>query len=139
MSTKRKTLKPPVILPDGEMVGNTLRVVVGIPARELSPNGASHCHWRVRHKATKAGRAVARLKTLNLLAGRAVVPVGYSLRYYWPAMHRDDDNAIASAKATLDGICSAIGIDDRHIRFRTLEHHKDRKTPRLEVIMHLAE
>ncbi len=41
-------------------------------------------------------------------------------------------------KAYLDGIAKAIGMDDRHIRFRQLIRNTDRACPRLEIILHLA-
>lgn len=67
---------------------------------------------------------------------KAPVPNDYSLRYYWPRTPRDDDNAIASCKAYMDGICEALRMDDRNIRFRTLTHDSDKLKPRLEIILH---
>jgi hypothetical protein len=64
-------------------------------------------------------------------------PLEYSLRYHWPTSRRlDDDNAIASVKAYMDGICEALRIDDRTLRFRSLIHDRDTKNPRLEIILH---
>jgi hypothetical protein len=64
--------------------------------------------------------------------------MAYSLRYFWARTHRDDDNAIASCKAALDGICDALQMDDRHLRFRQLIHEKDRACPRLEITLHFS-
>lgn len=142
MSTKvkKKPVKVPTHkLPPCTWEGDTLTIPLYIPAYVLSPNGRAG-HWRRRSKAVKAARGVANLLTLQLLAGGVPpCPVAYSLAYYWPAQHRDDDNAIASAKAYLDGICSALGVDDRSVRFRQLFHFSDRKCPRLEIILHLAQ
>lgn len=116
-----------------------MTIILHVPAYVLSPNGRAG-HWRRRHKETKAARTVANLTTLGVLAGDVPpCPVAYSLAYYWPATARDDDNAIASVKAYMDGICSALQVDDRSVRFRQLFHHSDRKCPRLEIILHLAQ
>lgn len=48
----------------------------------------------------------------------------------------DDDNAIASVKAYMDGICEALRIDDRNLSFHALIHDRDTKNPRLEIIFH---
>ena len=115
-----------------------MTIKLHVPAYVLSPNGRAG-HWSRRSKAVKAARRVANLITLQLLAGNVPpCPVAYSLAYYWPDTARDDDNAIASAKSYMDGICSALRIDDRSIRFRSLYHHRDRVCPRLEIILHLA-
>lgn len=113
-------------------------LVLRIPERALSPNGRP-AHWAVKRKATAAARSAARLTTLNLKRGlRVPMPVAYSLRYFWPSTPRDDDNAIASVKAALDGICEALGMDDRNLRFRRLVHERDRVCPRLEVTLHFS-
>ena len=138
MTTKKKKPAVPIhALPACSWVGDVLTVPLYIPAYCLSPNGRPH--RRVKHAAGKKARALANLRTLQVLAGLVPpCPLAYSLAYYWPGMARDDDNAIASAKAYLDGICSALGVDDRNVRFRSLYHHKDRACPRLEIILHLA-
>jgi hypothetical protein len=64
--------------------------------------------------------------------------VAYTIHYYWPGAHRDDDNAIASVKAYLDGICEAFRVDDKDIRFRQLFHSPAGKRPRVEITLHLA-
>ena len=134
----RKATVPTHALPPCTWEGDTMVIKLYIPAYILSPNGRAG-HWSRRSKAVKHARGVANLFTLKLLAGDVPpCPVGYSLAYYWPGTARDDDNAISSAKSYLDGICSALGVDDRSIRFRSLYHHRDRVCPRLEVILHLA-
>lgn len=135
---RRKAAVPTHALPPGRRDDRSLTVVLYIPAYILSPNGRC-AHWRARNAAVKRAKSIARLFTLKVLDGaQPPAPVAYSLAYYWPSTHRDDDNAIASAKSYLDGICSALGVDDRHLRFRELSHHADRGCPRLEITMHLA-
>jgi crossover junction endodeoxyribonuclease RusA len=106
-----------------------------VPPIELSPNG--RCHWSRKQRLTRSAKARASFETLQALnGGPKPCPVGYSLHYYWKSTQRDDDNAIASAKAYLDGICSVLGIDDKNVRFRQLTHSRDSKRPRLEITLH---
>ena len=105
---KRKAPVPKHPLPPSTWEGKTMTIRLYIPAYVLSPNGRVG-HWSRRSKAVKQARGLANLVTLQLLAGAIPpCPVGYSLAYYWRSTHRDDDNAIASAKAYMDGICSAL-------------------------------
>lgn len=136
-ATKRRlTIKrPPPPLPESIWEPGGLTIILRIPPAILSPNGRSH--WFAKASASKRARAQAKLTTLNLLRGYDPGrPVAYSLAYFWPSTRRDDDNAIASVKAYLDGICEAVGMDDRDLRFRALTHEKDRKLPRVEITLH---
>lgn len=108
-----------------------------IPHTKLSPNGRGH--WRSKAKHTRIHRQRALLEALRVLGGKTPPePVAYSIHYYWPGMHRDDDNAIASVKAYMDGICEAFRIDDKTLRFRELFHSPARTKPRVEITLHLA-
>ncbi len=135
---KKAAPKPLPPLPASTWTGNQFTVILPVPVVALRPNG-QHGHWRTIRKAKAAAKGLATLTTLQLLAGGPPpCATAYSLVYYFQATPWDDDNAIASVKAYLDGISSALGIDDRHLRFRELIRRADRKCPRLEIIMHLA-
>ncbi|MCW1887683.1 hypothetical protein OKA04_23300 [Luteolibacter flavescens] len=115
----------------------TMTIVLPIPSRKVTPNGRAG--WRAKAKLVRKYRSLAFWRMLELLGGeKPPRPVAYSYRYHWGSNRRDDDNAIASGKAYLDGICEALKIDDRELRFRELIHEKDRTEPRMEVILHLA-
>jgi hypothetical protein len=125
-------------LPAGQWHADRLVIPLPIPPVSLRPNG-QHGHWSIVRRARKAAKSLATLRTLETLAGRpAPCAVAYSLSYHFPATRWDDDNAIASVKSYLDGAAAAIGMDDRHLRFRELFTATDRKCPRLELILHLA-
>ncbi len=126
-----------VPLPPCRQTENMLAIVLPIPPVALRPNG-QHGHWRTIGKAKRNAKTLAHLRTLNLLQGQPVCAVAYTLGYFFHSTPWDDDNAIASVKAYLDGIAKAIGMDDRHIRFRQLIRNTDRACPRLEIILHLA-
>jgi hypothetical protein len=118
-------------------LGTTLKITLPIPDIRISPNGK--CHWSVKAKLVKRHRSNALLTTLEALQGRTPpTPVAYTFAYYWPSTRRDDDNAIASGKPYMDGICQAMRVDDKALRFRELFHHSDRAKPRMEITLHLA-
>jgi|694.fasta_scaffold35019_12 hypothetical protein len=97
-----------------------------LPPPDLRPN--SRPHWARKAKATKAAKALARLRTLE--AGLpASAPTHYRITYHWPTPRRrwDDDNCIAACKAYLDGICAALRMDDREMTLAGLVH--DRSQP----------
>lgn len=125
-------------LPAGRLLADRLIIAMPIPPIALRPNG-QHGHWSVVRKAKKKARTLALTRTLQALNGQPrPCAVAYTLSYHFAAATWDDDNAIASVKAYLDGISQALGQDDRHFRFRELITAKDTKRPRLEIIMHLA-
>ena len=127
---------PPPMLPESTWEPAAMTIILRVPAPELRPNGRPP-HWRVKHKATKDARAQAKLTTLILLRGHEPpAPVAYSFRYFWAGPQWDDDNAIASPKAYLDGISDALRINDKTLRFRELIRDTDKQKPRLEIILH---
>jgi crossover junction endodeoxyribonuclease RusA len=83
------------------------------PAKELSPNTTT-IHWATKGRAVKAARTAA------FYATRAVTTIKptwkgarVSLTFNPPDKRRRDlQNCIASAKALVDGIADALGIDD---------------------------
>lgn len=91
--------------------GNT-RVTLGWPDKDLNPN--SRVHWTTKAKATKAARneagwAVRRQFHTKPGWTRAAV----ALEFCPPDERRRDlQNAIGAAKALVDGIADALGIDD---------------------------
>lgn len=135
---KKRFALPTAGLPAGRMLPDRLIIIMPIPPVILRPNG-QHGHWSVVRKAKKLAKSLAVLRTLEAIGGHAKpCAIAYTLFYHFAATRWDDDNAIASAKAYLDGIAEALGQDDRHFRFRELITAKDGKCPRLEIIMHLA-
>lgn len=103
-----------------------MTVELPIPAKPLRPN--SRPHWAQRAKAVKYARMLAKARTLAE-GLRESGWTHYRITYFWPTPRRrwDDDNCIAACKAYLDGICSALGIDDRRLRFAGLEHEREKR------------
>ena len=88
------------------------------PDRKLSPN--ARVHWAVKAKAVKLARETACVLTkLKLIHGVGITASDLHLTFCPPdKRRRDRDNMIASAKAYIDGISDAIGIDDYHLSLR---------------------
>lgn len=117
-----------------------MTITLPLPDKRLSPNARGH--WRVKAKATKSARQLARL-----LAGKDINSYdwwtdpakirSYSLAFFWPdARRRDDDNAAASCKAYRDGIADALGIDDHKLIMATTPSFSiDRQNPRVEITL----
>jgi len=100
--------------------GVTPRVVVlPWPDQKLSPNNAAKIHWAPKGKAVKLAR------TASYVLTRAQFPQGkpkwsgarISITFCPPDRRkRDLQNAISSAKALVDGIADALGIDDSEFK-----------------------
>ncbi|MDQ3514186.1 MAG: endodeoxyribonuclease RusA [Chloroflexota bacterium] len=106
----------------------TLTVTIpGTPPREVSPN--ARVGWQARARHTKAYRQTAYLATMA--AGRVAFdgdrPVYLALRYAWETGRKslDHDNALALAKAGLDGVADALGVNDRQFRCESVEQVRD--------------
>ena len=91
------------------------------PSIALSPNGRAH--WAAKAKATKSTKTYAwtmaksLMGPLGIAPGAWVGPVSVQITFH-PSVDRarDLDNMQASQKAALDGIASALGINDTHFR-----------------------
>jgi crossover junction endodeoxyribonuclease RusA len=84
------------------------------PAKILWPNGRGH--WAEKARAVKAARQAA--WAAALAAGVKSLPLGYPFAIavtVYPKTRNaiDADNAVASLKASLDGIADALGVDDQ--------------------------
>jgi hypothetical protein len=141
MLTPMIALPKPVLHPDGR-----LTIYLPVPSRKVSPNastGNSKAAALHRSRAVKEHKLLAQLtmgSAVVTLMGNCVVGhfKGYSLAHFFKtAAFRDDDNADGACKAYRDGICRALGIDDRHLRkLQISTMAKDAACPRLEVTLH---
>lgn len=95
----------------------TQTIVLPWPPRTLSPNGRAH--WSVKAKAAKIAKDYAFWATKEARIGIAAgdVPIMVSLVFHPKTKNLpDEDNAVASMKASLDGIAKALGVDDSVFR-----------------------
>lgn len=91
------------------------------PDAALFPNRSKGRHWTAlastRDAAHKAGYWATKQAAADYVAPDGHIPL--SLLFLTPdKRHRDADNMLAAAKHLLDGMASALGVDDR--RFKPL-------------------
>ena len=102
-----------------------------IPVRCLS-RANQRGHWAKHDKSRKQQRGLAEIQTRNALRDvEAEFPICFRLIRYGP-QDLDSDNLSASMKAVRDGICDAIGIDDKSDKLRW-RHHQEKGSYRVVV------
>jgi len=118
----------------------TLRIVLPLPPKELSPN--ARVHWGRKARMSKRYKLSAGAAT-DWALSEAGHPEGVwdtaKLKvclYNRTAHRRDGDNLIASMKAAFDGIASSLGVDDAQWVHLPPMQEKDAKDPRVEVLVH---
>ena len=121
------------------LMPDVLTVMVSLPARVVSPN--SRVHWAVRAKAVKKQRIEA-WASAQVAMGEADEKGGWreaTCQAHWYARdqrRRDKDNALASLKATFDGLVDAgLLHDDSALTHLPLVFLVDAKNPRSELIL----
>jgi crossover junction endodeoxyribonuclease RusA len=100
------------------MTGAPLRIELGWPAKQLSPN--SSVHHMTLHRFKKAAKTEAGWATkLAIQSNRDWEPSAEKVKVHLlahpPEAWRtgDADNLVARIKAHLDGIARALGVNDR--------------------------
>lgn len=96
------------------------------PPKELMPNWSSGRHWAALSRKKQDYREICRLLCLKLpkMHGRVAV----KLIFHPPdARHRDLDNLHSACKYLLDGLATAVGVDDRNFRPVTLDFGEIKK------------
>lgn len=107
-----------------------MRLLFKQPPAVLRPNASAPLDLRaarrvhgMRLQAKKRLRLQAKLMVLSVLRRdpeiwQGFVPVRYDVTwYYWAGVGPDEDNVVASCKALLDGCADGFGINDRVLRF----------------------
>jgi len=121
------------------MMPEVLTVTVSIPSRTLSPN--ARCHWAVKAKANKKARIEAWAQA-QIAMHEAEEKGGWREAtcqahvYVRDNRRRDKDNALASLKATFDGLVDAgLLHDDSALTHLPLLFIVDPKNPRVELVL----
>jgi crossover junction endodeoxyribonuclease RusA len=115
-----------------------LRLTLPLPHPALSPN--ARVHYMRRAGLVKRAKGAAYMLALEALDGRDPPSwrgVRVSAVPWFPTGHtRDGDNFIASMKSALDGVASALGIDDsRFVIDPPPMGNVDRDNPRVEITL----
>lgn len=98
-----------------------MQITLDWPPRELSPN--VRAHWTKKLKFKQSYRDGCFFDTKAQAIGRfetdGKIPV--SIMFHPPRNTGDIDNMLATAKSGLDGMCDALGINDKRLRPMTLD------------------
>ena len=93
-----------------------LRVELDFPAPELFPNRSKGKHWATLHKHKTAARESAYWQTLAVMKSMRHLTAHeffLTITFEMPdKRHGDADNCLAAAKSALDGVASALAVDD---------------------------
>lgn len=128
-----------------------ITITLPIPDRAVSQNaGRGQSKWAAikKSKIVKAHREAAYWEAWLKLdqAGYYDKPnapemAGYSLAFFFKTNYfRDEGNAEGSCKPAIDGICDALGINDRNFnKVRLTTRAKDAANPRVEITIYQKE
>lgn len=100
-----------------------MEITLPWPPRELSPNRSVRLHWAKKMKAKQSYRDECFFLTNSQIIGKIEskekIPV--SIMFHPPRNSGDIDNMLAAAKAGLDAMAGALGVNDKQFRPITLD------------------
>ena len=86
------------------------------PAKELSPNARTH--WAAKARAVKGYRLACAWHAAEQKIRKMKAPISATITFHPPSRRRMDiDNMLARAKAGIDAVSDAIGVDDSRWEF----------------------
>jgi crossover junction endodeoxyribonuclease RusA len=92
-----------------------VQIILDFPPADLFPNRSKGKHWAVMHKSKATYRESSYWATKQQAGGwkHAGGDLHLTLTFHMPdKRHRDADNCLAAAKAGLDGMADALGVND---------------------------
>lgn len=93
-----------------------MRIELDFPPAELFPNRSKGAHWTKTHTARHNYREISGWSTKHQMKDWKPTKEKISLKvtFVMPDKRlRDTDNCLAAAKAGLDGMADALGVNDR--------------------------
>lgn len=117
-----------------------LTVELDFPAPELFPNRSKGKHWGALHAHKTSAREAAYWQTMACkpLPKFTDSELMLTITFEMPdKRHRDTDNCLAAAKSALDGVASALAVDDR--RFNPLKIYRKHGKPPGKMIVQIEE
>lgn len=113
-----------------------MKIELDFPPACLFPNRAKGTHWTVTHKAKAGYRDNSAWLTKGQMRGW-VAPEGeirLTITFVMPDKRlRDTDNCLAAAKAGLDGMADALGVNDRQFQPVTIYRQHGEKPGKMIV------
>lgn len=121
-----------------------ITITLPLPHKHLSPN--ARVHWGRKSDAAKSARRAAKYTAMAMLAdlrmdAPRMTSARVEYRFYFKTRARHDaDNAIASMKASLDGLTDAgLWVDDSRVTMLPPVLGCDPLRPRVEVVVSVSE
>ena len=92
-----------------------MRIELPFPNGKLSPNRAKGVHWVATHHLKKYEFSNAYTLTKQAMNCETMNGVGLTITYHEPdRRNRDLDNMLAASKSAIDGMASALGVNDKN-------------------------
>ena len=114
--------------------------VFSLPHKKLNPNQQyknhmAHARLKKERKWSIKMDSIRQIRVKGLPDNMKWEKATVSIKWYAATMNfPDGDNALASLKSTIDGICAAgLLLDDNHLLCSTPKFYKDAKHPRVEM------
>jgi Holliday junction resolvase RusA-like endonuclease len=96
-----------------------MKIELDFPPAELFPNRSKGKHWSVTHTARSNYRQVSGWLTKHQMKDwkPTDAQIRLTITFLMPDKRlRDTDNCLAAAKAGLDGMADALGVNDRQFQ-----------------------
>ena len=101
-------------------------IVLSYPNKALWPNGRAHWAEKARQFKNAKLAAAWATKAAGFRLADSPIPVHIEVRPMAKGPAPDRDNCVSAAKAYLDGIADALGINDRHFAAPTVSISEQR-------------
>ncbi len=125
-----------------------LKIITKLPSSKLFPNSKNGTHWSKTNVFKKQDQEAGFYDTKNAICS---LPIESRIKFtaldnismtvlaiYGDNRHRDADNILAAFKAIQDGMCSALGINDKQIQVITIDKTiRDKNNPRCEITLEI--
>lgn len=113
-----------------------MKITLPHPHPALNPNGSRAC-WQSVSGQRRRARALAARLTEEAMENTDEAPLYTTYEIEWNSyghQQADDDNIIARCKSYKDGICEALGINDKTLRCAGVSFTRDKATKKTLTI-----
>lgn len=109
-----------------------IKILIPWPPADLSPN--KRTYWRKKNPIKAAYRDEC-FYIAQRYAGKIPQGLVRAAFIFYPPDNRarDLDNVLAGAKSGIDGVCMALGINDKYLRPITLDWGSVRRGGKIEI------
>ena len=115
-------------------------ISIDIPPRILSPNAARGGHWSGKNNAVKVQRTQGWALAQEQIGAKSIKTpwkkaraelCWYAARECWIP---DAANTLGSTKALVDGVCDALGLNDKYLEWGRIMRAVDPESPMVVLL-----